>query len=105
MKSSSTKIVGWLLILVGVLVVIFSEQIVFPGLERLVGIEMIVGKTNVYYLPDGGYGYTNPAAMIRWIVSVRVVGVLICLSGGLLLFRAIRLARRISDESIHKDAV
>ena len=104
MKLTSPKIVGWLLILLGVLVVIFSEQIVFPGLERLVGIETIVGKTNVYYLPDGGYGYTNPAAMIHWIVSVRAVGVLICVSGGLLLFRARRILRRISDESVHDHA-
>ncbi len=93
MRFFSSKIIGWLLIIVGVLIIAFSEQIVFPGLERLVGIEAIVGKTNVYYLPDGGQGYTNPGAMIRWIISVRVIGVLICVFGGLSLFRAIRLAR------------
>ena len=97
MKSSGIKVTGWLLILFGVLVFVFSEPIVFPGLERLVGIETIVGRTNVYYLPDGGYGYTNPTAMLRWIGSVRIVGGLICLAGGFLLFRA----RGISDEKTH----
>jgi hypothetical protein len=95
------KVAGWLLILFGVLVIVFSEPIVFPGLEHLVGIETIVGKTNVYYLPDGGYGYTNPTAMLFWISFVRMVGVLICLAGALTIFRARRLARGISDERIH----
>jgi len=95
MKMTSTKIVGWLLILIGLLVAIFSEQIVFPVLERLVGIETIVGKENVVYLPDGGYLFTNPAAMIRWVFSVRAIGILICVSGGLLLFRARRISRKI----------
>ena len=104
MKINSTKIVGWSLILVGVLAAIFSEQIVFPGLERLVGIETIVGKDNVVYFPDGDYSFTNPMAMMRWIASVRAIGILICVSGGLLLFRARRIARRISDESIHDHA-
>jgi uncharacterized membrane protein len=104
MNFTSTKIVGWLLVLLGVLVAVFSEQIVFPGLERLVGIETIVGKENVVYQPDGGYLFTNPAAMIRWVLSVRAIGILICVSGGLVLFRARRKARKISDESVHDHA-
>ena len=39
MKTKHAKIIGWLLILFGVLVVVFSNKIVFPGLERIVGIE------------------------------------------------------------------
>jgi hypothetical protein len=87
LKATHKRAVGWLLILAGLLVVVFSEKIVFPGLERLVGIETIVGKQNVVYQPDGGYFFTNPGAMIRWIFSVAAVGVLICLSGAWLLLR------------------
>jgi hypothetical protein len=104
MKMTSTKAVGWLLLSIGLLVAIFSEQIVFPGLERLVGIETIVGKENVVYQPDGGYLFTNPGAMIRWVLSVRAIGILICVTGSLVLFRARRVARKISDESVHDHA-
>lgn len=102
MKSTSIKIVGWLIITVGVLVVVFSKQIVFPVLERLVGIETIVGRDNVVYQPDGSYYFTNPAAMIHWIFSVAAIGVLICLFGGWLLVLARKIQPKISDESIHK---
>jgi hypothetical protein len=104
MKTTSTKIVGWLLILAGVIVVVFSKLIVFPGLKRLVGIETIVGHDNVVYQPDGSYYFTNPAAMIRWIFSVAAIGVLICLIGGWLLFRARKIQPKISDNSIQKNA-
>jgi hypothetical protein len=86
-KATLKRLVGWLLILVGLVVVVFSEKIVFPGLERLVGIETIVGKQNVVYQPDGGYLFTNPGAMARWVFSVAAIGILICLSGAWLLFR------------------
>jgi hypothetical protein len=69
-------------------VFIFSGKIVFPGLERLVGIETIVGKENVHYFDDGSYAYTNPSAMIRWIGSVAAIGAVICMLGIFLLFRA-----------------
>ena len=84
---------GWLLIVVGALLVIFSKWIVFPGLERLVGIETIVGKNNVFYTSDGGYYFTNPGAMIHWILSVAGIGFLILLFGCWLLFRARRVKR------------
>lgn len=87
MKTYITKIIGWSLLLFGVLITIFSEQIVFPGLESMIGIETIVGHDNVVYRPDGSYYYTNPAAIIRWVLLVRIVGILICLFGGWLLFR------------------
>ena len=87
-KFTPKRVAGWLLILVGLLVVVFSQKIVFPGLERLVGIETIVGKENVVYQPDGGYLFTKPGAMIRWVLSVAAIGVLICLSGAWLVFRA-----------------
>lgn len=53
---------------------VFSNRIVFPGLERLLGIETIVVRENVVYQPDGSYIFTNPAAMMRWITSVVIVG-------------------------------
>jgi hypothetical protein len=90
-KIITTKRMGWLLIVVGALLVIFSKWIVFPGLERLVGIETIVGRDNVFYTPDGGYYFTNPGAAIHWILSVAGIGFLILLSGCWLLFRARRI--------------
>ncbi|MGD1087445.1 MAG: hypothetical protein ABR955_01790 [Verrucomicrobiota bacterium] len=88
MKTKSKKIIGWLLILFGILVVVFSNKIVFPGLERLIGIETIVGKENVSYNPDGSYYYTNPGAMLRWIASVAAIGILIFFTGVWLLIRS-----------------
>ncbi len=87
MNAKPAKMIGWLLIISGILVVIFSNKIVFPSLERLVGIETIVGKENVYYQPDGGYYFTNPRAMMRWIFSVAAIGILICFTGIWLLIR------------------
>jgi ascorbate-specific PTS system EIIC-type component UlaA len=104
MKITITRIAGWLLISIGVLVVVFSQRIVFPGLERLIGIETIVGKENVVYQPDGGYYYTNPGAMILWIISVAAIGIFICLSGSLLLFLASRTAHKVLDEIVHDHA-
>jgi hypothetical protein len=104
MKITITKTAGWLLILIGVFVVVFSQRIVFPGLERLVGIETIVGKQNVVYQPDGSYDFTNPGAMMLWIFSVAAIGIFICLSGGLLLFLARRATHKISDEIVHDHA-
>jgi hypothetical protein len=101
MKNTRTKALGWLLILLGVLAVVFRERIVFPGLERLVGIETIVGRENVVYQPDGGYLFTNPRAMIRWVLSVGAVGILICSSGIILLFRVRTHQRRDSDARVH----
>lgn len=82
------KPIGIVLIVSGVLVVIFSHQIVFPGLEKIVGIETIVGKENVSYGPDGSYWYTNPGAMMKWVASVAAIGILIAFSGILVLIRA-----------------
>jgi hypothetical protein len=67
--------------MLGVLVIVFSQKIVFPGLERLVGIETMVGKENVVYQPDGTYYFTNPGAMMGWICSIVAVGAIICLTG------------------------
>jgi hypothetical protein len=61
MRITLNKATGWFLVLLGATVVILSRPIVFPGLERLVGIETIVGKKNVVYLSDGGYGLPTPA--------------------------------------------
>ena len=67
--------------LVGLLMLAFSKQIVFPGLERLIGIETIVGKENVVYFPDGSYNFTNPRAMAVWVLSVAILGLVIHLIG------------------------
>jgi hypothetical protein len=87
MKPTQEKAIASVLILAGVLVVIFSQKIVFPGLERLVGIETIVGRGNVVYQADGSYAFTNPGAMMRWTFSVAAVGALMCLAGIWLMLR------------------
>jgi hypothetical protein len=96
MKAMANKKFGCFFIAVGVLVIAFAEKIVFPGLERLVGIETIVGKENIVYQPDGSYLFTNPAAMVHWIASVVLVGLLVCSMGILILIRS-RKGRKISN--------
>ena len=49
MKAKTQMLIGSGLMVAGLLIIAFSEQIVFPGLERLIGIETIVGKANVSY--------------------------------------------------------
>jgi hypothetical protein len=97
MKPTSKKVLGWCLILFGTLVAFFSNKIVFPGLERLVGIETIVGTQNVVHNPDGSYFYTNPGAMVRWIVWVASIGLIICLIGCWILIRAKRITLKSSN--------
>ena len=63
--------------LLGLLVICFSTKIVFPGLERLIGIEALVGKENVVYNSDGSYILTNSGAMAKWILSVAALGLVI----------------------------
>lgn len=77
----------------GALMVVFSEKIVFPGLEVLLGIETIVGRESVHYLAGGGYVFTNPGAMVRWMLSVAVVGVSVASFGMWLLWNAPNLDR------------
>jgi hypothetical protein len=62
MKTTHIKAIGWLLILLGALVVIFS------------------GKSFVA---------PNTGVVVRWITLVAAVGVLICLSGIWVLFRTV----------------
>src|SRR5437016_6341845 len=98
MSISHQRLLGWALAIAGVLIAVFSQQIVFPGLERLLGIEAIVGRDSVVYQPDGGYLFTNPGAMVRWITSIAGVGLLIAFIGAFVLFRARR-------EDSHDNAV
>jgi hypothetical protein len=84
------KWIGWLLVVSGISISVFSDKIVFPGLERLVGIETIVGAENVVYQADGSYLFTNPGAMARWVLSVAAIGILLVLSGALILIRSKR---------------
>lgn len=71
--------------ILGLGIAMFSNKIVSPGLERLLGIEVLVGKANVVYLDTGGYMYTNPGAITRWIVSVAAIGLLMSATGFILL--------------------
>jgi hypothetical protein len=88
MQFKPRNVIGTLLILFGALIAIFSEKIVFPGLERLIGIENIVGKENVIYEPGGGYFFTNLGAMSRWILFVCGIGISIGIIGVLILIRS-----------------
>ena len=81
MSFQPRKVIGVTLLLFGVSIVVFSQKIVFPGLERLFGIETIVGAQNVVYQSDGSYAFTNPGAMMLWILAVVVLGILIGLTG------------------------
>ena len=87
MNIKRKRAIAWSLLGVGICIAVFSQKIVFPGLESVLGIESIVGKQNVVYLANGGYAYTNPGAMVRWIASVAMVGVLLVAIGSIVLFR------------------
>jgi hypothetical protein len=104
MKMTITKIAGWLLVLIGVLVVVFSERIVIPPPKRLAVIQTIIGRQHVVYRPDGSYYPVSFGALCLWIFVVAVIGICICLLGGLLLYLARRSAPKISDENVHDHA-
>jgi hypothetical protein len=87
MKTETKKAIGTFLVLLGAAIVCCSKLIVFPGLEKLVGIETIVGKESVVHLPDGGYAYTNPGRMLYWIFAVAALGTLIFFVGVRLLLQ------------------
>ena len=82
------KLINWSLIIFGILIIVFSNKIVFPGLERIVGIETIVGKENVVYQTDGGYLFTNPGTMAKWVLSVAAIGILTFATGVWLVIRS-----------------
>ena len=89
MRTITTlRLLGWMLVVMGVLIVVFSRSIVFPGLESTLGIETIVGRENVSYQSDGSYYYTNPGATIRWTLSVIGIGLLVLAFGVLIIFKA-----------------
>ncbi len=82
------KLIGCALMVFGVFIAISSQEIVFPWLERLVGIEAIVGAQNVIYNPDGSYVFTNPGSIVRWLATVSAIGIAIALAGVLVLTRS-----------------
>lgn len=84
---TSNKIIGFASIAFGILIIVFSRFIVFPGLEMMLGIETLVGRENVNYRPDGSYMYTNPGAMAAWILTVSGIGLLIAVVGSMILIR------------------
>jgi hypothetical protein len=71
------KILGIILMIAGGMIAGLCNKIVSPGLEVVLGIERIVGKENVVYLDGGGYVFTNPEAMVKWIASVALIGIAI----------------------------
>jgi len=85
MKIMPLRITGWLLSMIGALIFICSPKIVFPGLECLIGIDTIVGRENVTYFATGGYAFTNPSAMMHWILTVAAIGMAVCAAGIILL--------------------
>lgn len=89
----SIRTIGFAWIAFGVLVLVFSRFIVFPGLEVMLGIDTLVGRENVNYQPDGSYVYTNPGAMAAWILSVSGLGLLIAAVGSAMVFRSSKRAR------------
>jgi hypothetical protein len=95
MSFTRQRAIGWSLILLGVCIAVLSQKIVFPGLEALLGIETIVGRENVVYQPDGSYVFTNPGAMVRWVVSVAVMGIGLAFGGAWFLFRSRRAQRSV----------
>lgn len=87
MKGNGSKRAGWVLILIGALVVLFSKWIVFPGMVWLVGLETVAGKGNIAYGSDGSYHLINSKPATQWILCVAVIGVLIWLVGCWMLFQ------------------
>jgi hypothetical protein len=77
---------GSVFVAFGALIAVCSRQIVFPGLERLLGIEAIVGRESVVYQRDGFYIFTNPGAVTGWVASVAAFGVLLAFVGAVMLF-------------------
>ena len=79
------KITGISILITGILLIIFSGKIVFPGLELLLGIETIVGAESVIYNdpndPSKGYMFTNPGAMMSWVFSVTLIGIITTIVG------------------------
>jgi hypothetical protein len=94
MKITLLRITGWLLSLIGALIVLCSPKIVFPVLERALGIETIVDRANVIYFTTGGYAYTNPSAVMHWILSVAAIGGTVCAAGIFLLRQSRKEERR-----------
>lgn len=80
------RAIGYALVTLGILIALFSWNIVFPGLELLLGPETIVGKRNVYYVSPGEYYMTNPEAMYRWQAYVVLSGASIAIVGGMLIW-------------------
>ena len=81
MKISQKRVAALALSILGAAIAFCSPVIVFPGLERLLGIETIVGSRNVVYNADGSYAFTGPGAMLLWIAGVAAVGVVLCVTG------------------------
>ena len=84
MKS---KIIAYITIFIGVFIIVFSKPIVFPILENTIGVERIVGKYNVIYSDGGEYYYTNPTAMMFWIIAIATIGLLIIILGIVILIK------------------
>ncbi|MBD3672994.1 MAG: hypothetical protein HUJ26_05655 [Planctomycetaceae bacterium] len=91
LKQSLFKIIGSVLVVIGVLIIFLSQTIVTPGLEVSLGIETLVGAENVVYLDNGNYVYTNPGAIFFWITIVILFGLLILSTGFYLVIKSAML--------------
>lgn len=85
------KSIGIILIVLGALTIVFSEEILFPYISNIVGIETIVGKDNVIYDnpsdPNSSYCFTNPVAMIVWKAGIALCGLILLCFGLAIVFR------------------
>jgi hypothetical protein len=94
MKTRVPTLIGGLVVLVGMLVIGFSCNIVFPGLVNVVGPKIMFGKGNLVYNADGSYYFNNPLPLIGWVAVVEFVGIAICTLGFWLSQMAVRFRNR-----------
>ena len=81
MKLTPRNVIGMLLVPIGLLVIGFSVQIVFPGLAGIIGVEPIAGHGKIGYRQNGSFYVTKPFPFIAWVLAVGIVGLIISASG------------------------
>ena len=86
MKQKVKKIIGLAFMLTGT-GMILAHNFIFDWLIWLFGAEFFVGRQSVLYLPNGGYMYTNPSAMMKWSMGIIFSGLLLLAIGLFLLIR------------------
>lgn len=79
MKTSFSKLLGWLTVLLGVVIGLLSPMIV----DQIGGSEKLVGADGTHYVVD-------PPGMWQWVCLVVATGILVCLLGGWLISKSNR---------------